>query len=183
MAQLRRADSEHRREERLGVFAVLLILGLLGFVSCRSDIRGALESSSGSAAGGGHLSVGAAAFRIAGNASQPISPGVMVPIDLRITNPHDEAMSVTGLTVKVLHVAAPNADRQRPCSVQDFDLRQVPDRVDVVLPPSSTRALSTLEVARASWPRVGMRNRPVNQDGCKGASLTLSYSGDGKLSS
>jgi len=183
MARLRRADTEHRREERLGVSAVLLILGLLAFVSCRSDIRGALESSSGSVAGGGHLVVGAAAFQIAGNASQPISPGVMVPIDLRITNTHDEAMSVTGLTVKVLRVRAPNADRHRPCSVEDFDLRQVPAAVDVLLPPASTRALSALEVDRSFWPRVGMVDRPVNQDGCKGASLTLSYSGDGKLSS
>jgi hypothetical protein len=178
-----REGDAHRGELRLGILALLLILGLLLFPSCRSNIRGALTSDRDHVVGGDRVGVGASAFRISGDGTQPIFPGLMVPIDLRITNPHDVTLAVTGLDVTVRRVTAPNADASRPCSAADFALVQVPSSIRVSLPALSTRALSSLDIARTAWPRVGMINRPVNQDGCKGATLTLAYTGSGTLGS
>jgi hypothetical protein len=36
-----------------------------------------------------------------------------------------------------------------------------------------------MDLADESWPAVGMVDRPVNQDGCKGASVTLRYEASG----
>jgi len=98
-----------------------------------------------------------------------------------MTNPHDVAMSVTDLRVRVQKLSAPNADPARPCPLGDFVVVQASSSRKITLAPRSARTLSGLGIPRASWPTVGMFNRPVNQDGCKGASLTLSYSGSGTL--
>jgi hypothetical protein len=84
--------------------------------------------------------------------------------------------------VTVHEVTAPHADRARPCSVADFVLHQTARSLHVTVPARSTRTLRTLGLARTAWPHVGMRDRPVNQDGCKGARLTLDYTGAGSPS-
>ena len=38
-------------------------------------------------------------------------------------------------------------------------------------------SLSELGFGRSEWPEVSMLNLPTNQDGCKGASLTLAFAG------
>ena len=56
---------------------------------------------------------------------------------------------------------------------------QVPKDLDLTLPPEATSSLSGLSVSSAQWPHVGMLNTSVNQDGCKGASVILDFSGSG----
>jgi hypothetical protein len=114
-------------------------------------------------------------FAIEGNATEPISPGVRAPLDLALTNTQDLTMSVTDLRVTVQKVSAPNADNAHPCSVGDFTVGQTSRRVTIRVAARRTSPLSSLGVARAAWPRVGMLDRSANQDGCKGASLTLGY--------
>lgn len=181
MAEAANKGLAHRRDVRLAILALLLACGLLLFASCRPAIRGVLEFDTSRVIGGGRVDGGSASFRISGNTVEPISPGVMVPIDLRITNRHDQSLSVTSLAVSFGRVTAPNADARRPCSVADFAVVQVRGTLHLPLAAHSTEALGALGVARATWPRVGMVDRPVNQDGCKGASLTLSYTGSGTL--
>jgi hypothetical protein len=181
VAEAAGSNLAHRRDVRLGIIALLLFGALLSLASCRSDIQGVLESDSSPVLGGGRLAAGSASFRISGDTVEPISPGVMVPIDLRISNRHDVTLSVTRLVVAMGQVTAPNADARRPCSVADFALVQVRGALHLPLAAHSTKALGDLGVDRATWPRVGMVDRPVNQDGCKGASLTLSYTGSGTL--
>lgn len=132
---------------------------------------------------GGHADVRlrASPFRIGGDAVEPLSPGRSAPVDVTITNPRNTPLTVTRLRVRVRAVTAPRADAAHPCSRRDFGTRQVPKGFTVTVPARGSRSLSDLDVPRTSWPKVRMVNRPVNQDGCKGARLTLRYVGSGRL--
>ncbi|MDJ0376195.1 hypothetical protein [Cryobacterium sp. PH31-L1] len=109
----------------------------------------------------------------------PLSPGVSVPIDLKFDNPHQFNLDVTDLRVLIDNVDAPNADADHPCTVVDFEVSQISLAVALTIPAHLTRALSELDLPRASWPQVGMRRSKNNQDGCKGALITLDYSAAG----
>jgi hypothetical protein len=58
---------------------------------------------------------------------------------------------------------------------------QIKSTVDITLPPSSLIGFQDLNIPQAAWPRVAMRNRAVNQDGCRGAKLRLDYTAFGIL--
>lgn len=133
--------------------------------------------------GGGHTEMRPelVAFSIAGDASGMIAPGVSVPIDFALTNSHDSVMTVSDLRVVVTDVSAPGADRTHPCGVADFTVDQVANDRTIILPAGATSTLSALGIPRTSWPQVGMRDRSVNQDGCKGASLSLAYTASGTV--
>ena len=120
-------------------------------------------------------------FEITGSPTKPMSPGVHVPLDLRLQNSNKTSMSVHDLVVTVRRVDAPRATDRLPCLVEDFTVEQAPDGIDLTLPPQATTSLSALSVPSAQWPHVGLRNTSVNQDGCKGASLTLEFSASGKV--
>jgi hypothetical protein len=124
-----------------------------------------------------------AAFQIDGDASETISPGVSVPLDLRFMNPHEEPLTVTHLNVTIRRLTTPGADASHPCSMSDFTLTQMPRSVTIVLPPASTTSLRDLKIPRADRPQVGMVSKAVNQDGCRGAQLKLGYSAFGSLDS
>jgi hypothetical protein len=130
-------------------------------------------------AGSGAQASSARAFTIEGNATEAISPGARAALDVRLSNPHDFAMSVADLRVSVQKVSAPNADPAHPCAVGDFTVDQASIGRKVTVAAGSTTLLSGLGFARATWPEVGMLNRTANQDGCKGASLTLAYTASG----
>lgn len=132
--------------------------------------------------GGAAQAASSVPFTIHGNATEPISPGVTAPLDLLLTNPQGVPMSVTDLSVIVRGVSAPNADDAHPCAVGDFTVDQASRSLEITLPARATSALSSLGFARASLPAVGMLERSVNQDGCKGASLTLGYAASGTVS-
>ena len=166
-----------RRRLVLGIFLAVLIGVLLAFASC-GPIPGSTDTGVGT---GTALADSSRSFTIGGNTTEPISPGITASLDLKLTNPHDVAMSVTGLRVRVQKLSAPNADPARPCGLGDFAVVQASSSRKITLAPRSARTLSGLGIPRASWPGVGMLNRSVNQDGCKGASLTLSYTGSGTL--
>jgi len=135
----------------------------------------------GQGTGGAVLADSAGSFTIEGDAAEPISPGVMAPLDLLLTNPQDVTMRVTDLRVTVLGVSAPNADDAHPCVVGDFTVGQTSSSISITVAARATSTLSSLGLPRASWPQVGMLERSANQDGCKGASLTLGYAASGTL--
>ena len=120
-------------------------------------------------------------FKITASPTEPISPGVQVPLDLHLQNSNRTTMSVTDVEVIVRDVDAPNSSQQLPCLVEDFTVAQAPDDLDITLPPETTSSLSGLSLPSAKWPQVGLRNTSVNQDGCKGASLTLDFSASGTV--
>jgi hypothetical protein len=120
-------------------------------------------------------------FEITGSPTKPMSPGVHVPLDLRLQNSNETSMSVHDLVVTVRRVDAPRATDQLPCLIEDFTVEQAPDGIDLTLPPRATTSLSALSLPTAQWPHVGLSDTSVNQDGCKGASLTLEFSASGKV--
>ena len=63
-----------------------------------------------------------------------------------------------------------------PCIRADFRIRQMPVRT-LAVPSGRITTLFDLGVRRHDWPRLTMLNRPVNQDGCKGALLKLALPG------
>jgi hypothetical protein len=134
----------------------------------------------GGGSGGARLGESSASFTIDGDAVAPISPGVRARLDLKLTNRQDRPLTVTDLRVTVQGVSAPNADAGHPCAARDFVVDQASDGLEVTLASRSTSVLSGLGVSLADQPHVGMVNRAANQDGCKGASVTLGYTASGR---
>jgi hypothetical protein len=122
------------------------------------------------------LQVIALKFAIAGNAPSPLYPGAAgSPMNLSLDNPNGYSMTVATLTVSVDSVSAPKATSTLPCSIADFATTPYTG-TGFTLPPGS-HTLSSLGVPQSQWPTLRMLNATSNQDGCKGASLSLTYSG------
>jgi hypothetical protein len=115
-------------------------------------------------------------FAISGTLHGALIPGMSTPLDLTLTNP-GPATRILRLGVDLYRVIAPRADATHPCTVDDFSVTQFSGKYGFALPSSSTRTLSQLGFPSGQWPVIAMLNRPVNQDGCQGASLDFRYSG------
>lgn len=122
------------------------------------------------------------AFSISGNAQGLLAPGTVAPLPLALTNPNKKALSVTNLTVTVQSVTRTAAaiSANRPCSTSDYQVRQYSGPYPLSIPGSSTLTLAQLGVASNQWPALTLLDRPINQDGCKGASVVLAYAGSGQ---
>jgi hypothetical protein len=131
----------------------------------------------GTGSGGGSINQPSPAYTIAGSLPQQLHPGDEYPLDLTLTNLGNAAMTVVGLHVAISHVTAPNATPSRPCTVNDFAATQVANGFSVALGSFESTSLSARGVPSSQWPQISMLNTAANQDGCKGATLTLSFSG------
>ncbi len=122
-----------------------------------------------------------ATFEISQQPVDALTPGVLVPVELRLTNPHDSPLAVTGVTVRVQRLDAPRASPAHPCTRADFTLVQAADGPAVIVPPQSTSTMLGLGVPRTTLPHIGILEHPRNQDGCKDATLVLAYQATGTL--
>jgi hypothetical protein len=120
---------------------------------------------------------GNANFSISGDLSSDLVPGLTVPLDLSLTNPGPDEITVTGLDVSVGSLDAPRADATYPCTLDDFSAEPFSGAYGFTVPPATTVTLSELGFADAELPQVQMPDRPVNQNGCKGASLQFDFAG------
>jgi hypothetical protein len=119
-------------------------------------------------------------FTISGNVSGLLAPGVSQPLNLTLVNPNNQTLSITNLTVTVQSVAKKAGAPAGPCSTADYAVTQYSGPYPLSVPANGSASLSGLQVAQAKWPQVRMLDSATNQDGCKGASVTLSYSGAGQ---
>lgn len=119
-------------------------------------------------------------FSLTGNVAVPLEPGSPQPIDVVISNPNDLPLIITSLGVDVQAITAPQATPSLPCTPSDFAVQPYAGPT-LTVPASSSRSLSELGVPSSQWPEVGIVDRPTNQDGCQGASLSLAYSADARL--
>jgi hypothetical protein len=117
-----------------------------------------------------------APFQISGNFG-PLWPGTSQAVDLALTNPNDRLISISRLTVSIQQVSAPRASSALPCSAADFSVSQFSGAYPLDVPAHDTVHLSDLGVAAPHGPQLRMLNRPVNQDGCQDATVTLAYAG------
>lgn len=106
-----------------------------------------------------------------------LAPGVSLPVDLRLSNPYPFALRIVRLSVRVRSVSAPNASRGHPCTTRDFVSSAFSGHCGFRLASHRRTSLGGLGFSTQQWPHVGMIHRPVNQDGCKQAMVTLGYSG------
>jgi hypothetical protein len=120
---------------------------------------------------------GNANFAIAGNLSTPLEPGTGGSLDLALTNLGTTEIAVSGLQVALSGIGAPHATSSYPCTSDDFSVAQFSGAYGFTIPASSTRTLSELGFSEAQMPQVAMPNRPLNQNGCKGALLQFDFTG------
>lgn len=121
-------------------------------------------------------------FTISGNLSGALAPGVSRPLDLTLTNPNKKPIAVTNLTVTVQSVTRTSyaTSHNLPCGPADYKVTQYGGTYPLTVPGNDSASLSGLGIAQSSWPQVAMLDTASNQDGCKGATIALAYSGSGQ---
>jgi hypothetical protein len=119
------------------------------------------------------------AFAISGNATRLFVPGAMQSLDLTITNPHDAPLLLTSVRVTVEDrtsianangTAAGCSGRANMAVLRSF-------RGAVTIPGNTSESLSAAGATAGQLPRVQMRDRRVNQDGCKNVTFHFTYAG------
>ena len=134
----------------------------------------------GASARSAALSAEGLAITISGNAPGLLEPGAAAQrIDLVFSNPNDDSVSVSGLTVTVQSFSAPHATGPLPCTAASFALTQFGGSSQFSIPPG-TSTLQSLGFPQATWPAVQMIETHQNQDGCIGATITFGYGASGQ---
>ncbi|MCU1517520.1 MAG: hypothetical protein JWQ75_2241 [Pseudarthrobacter sp.] len=120
-------------------------------------------------------------FTLSGNLAGQLAPGASLPLDLGITNPNKKTLALTNLSVSIKSVTrtAYAIAQNLPCGTADYAVAQYSGPYPLAVPPG-TNSLGGLGIASTHWPRFTMLDTPANQDGCKGATLQLAYSGSGQ---
>lgn len=121
-------------------------------------------------------------FTISGNLAEPLAPGISRPLNLTLTNPNNKPLAITNLTATVQSVTrtAYAIAHNQPCTAADYPITQYSGPYPLSVPANSSTTLAGLGVSTSARPKVSMLNTALNQDGCKGATLTLTYSGSGQ---
>jgi large repetitive protein len=111
-------------------------------------------------------------FTVTGNASGPLAPGVTRTLAVSLANPNNVAIEVTALSVSAASGSS-KAGCDGPANLQliqsnisSAHVLAIPANGHVALPAGAVSA-----------PEVLMRDLPTNQDACKNASFTFTYSG------
>ncbi|MCU1657694.1 MAG: hypothetical protein JWO57_2350 [Pseudonocardiales bacterium] len=120
-------------------------------------------------------SQGGTPFAIAGTLDRALAPGVTGSLNLSLTNPNNQQLSITNLSVAITSTSKPGCTKEN-----NFSAVQFSGTYPVIVPANSTKTLSQLGVSQAAWPKITMIDLPSNQDICKSTGLSLSYSGTGQ---
>jgi hypothetical protein len=120
-------------------------------------------------------------FTLSGSLSDTLSPGTSRALDLQILNPNTKPLSLTNISVSLAAVnrTAEAISRNLPCTLADYTVTQYSGPYPLSA-PEGTSSLSGLGIVQTRLPQVAMLDTRTNQDGCKGATLQLSYSGSGQ---
>jgi hypothetical protein len=111
-------------------------------------------------------------FTVTGNASGPLAPGVTRSLAITLTNPNNVAITVTALSASIA-AGSSKAGCDGPSNLQ-LAQSSISATNPVAIPANGH---VTLPSGAVSAPQVLMKDLPVNQDACKGASFTFTYSG------
>jgi len=115
------------------------------------------------------------AFTVAGNVPGALEPGAGASIDLKFTNPNARAIRITSVTATIDSLATPFASPSLPCTAGDYSITQLSGSAAIVIPANASRTLSQVGVPESQWPEFRMLDTSSNQDGCKGATITIDY--------
>jgi hypothetical protein len=113
----------------------------------------------------------------AGDVADPLTPGVARPIYMVVTNGLSSPVDVTGIRATVTGVTpAPGGT----CTADEFTTVPASLSAPLRVPADTSSTLAALGLPRSSWPAVMLVDRPVSQDGCKGASVALRFDVQGR---
>jgi len=117
-------------------------------------------------------------FGLSGDLGAPLSPGATVPLNLSISNPNNKSLSLSGLSVSITGISRTQAAiaAELPCTPGDYVISNYSGPYPLTIPVGQN-SLQSLEIPPALWPKISMLDTSLNQDGCKGATLNLAYSG------
>lgn len=118
-------------------------------------------------------------IRLTATASVALQPGLPVPLDVSFTNLGSRAVRVTHVAISIASVTTPNVTRNYGCPASGFVLTQIDPSFVVELPNLSTQTLSSTNTSTALWPTLELVALNTNQDGCKGATVDLTYTAQG----
>jgi hypothetical protein len=112
-------------------------------------------------------------FGISGGPAADLAPGVTRTLDLRVSNPTSFDLTVTAIGATVDSATSlPACDGAANFATAPYS------GPGFVIPAGATNVtLTSLGVTPAQLPTVSMLNLATNQDACKGAGLTLHYTG------
>jgi hypothetical protein len=114
-------------------------------------------------------------FTLSGGPVGQLAPGApALPIDLAISNPNNQPLAITNISVTVSGTDRPG------CAAANYAVTQYAGPYPLTVPRGSARTLSELGVARSDLPTVRMLDLAHNQDACKSAVVTLAYSGSAR---
>jgi Bacterial Ig-like domain len=111
-------------------------------------------------------------FTVSGSASGPLSPGVTRALVITLSNPNNVTITVTALTATVA-ASSSKAGCDGPSNLQ-LTQSNISEANALTIPANGQVALPSGAI---SAPQVLMKDLPINQDACKGASFTFTYSG------
>lgn len=113
-------------------------------------------------------------FSLGGTPVGAIAPGTAgATVDLTVTNPNNQDLAITNLTVTVTGTSGGSG-----CGPSNFAVRQYAGRYPLTVPAhANAQTLTSLGAAAADLPRVTLVDLASNQDACKGATISLAYSG------
>jgi hypothetical protein len=160
---------------------------LSGKATLRLTLSGQSQSSpppppapvppSGSGPSGPEQPPSAKVFGVSGTPQGELTPQHPQPVNLSLQNLTGEEIVVTSVTTSLAGLTAPEATTTTPCTTADFSVQQLAGGLNLTLPAGATRSLSDLGIPSSQWPTVALQERPVNQDGCQAANVSLSFEG------
>ena len=120
-------------------------------------------------------------FAVSGSVSGLLAPGVSRAVDLQINNTNNKSIAVTNLSVSIGQVVRTPAAvaANLPCTAADYQLTQYTGAYPLSVEPGN-RSLSSLNVPQGKWPQLKMLDTAQLQDGCKGATIQLVFTGTGQ---
>ncbi|MBP2268445.1 hypothetical protein J3A64_003909 [Pseudarthrobacter sp. PvP004] len=120
-------------------------------------------------------------FDVSGSVDGLLAPGITRPVNLQISNSHNKSIAVTNLTMAISQVVRTSAAvaANLPCTTADYKITQYSGVYPLTVAPG-VRTLSELGVPESKRPQIAMLDTSKLQDGCKGATLKLTYSGTGQ---
>jgi hypothetical protein len=113
------------------------------------------------------------AFAMSVSVPQELYPGVVVPLDVRFSNPNGEPITLVSLGVEVDGDGFPECPFEENFTVDQFD--GAPSAV-VIPGGGATTSLTALGIPQDDWPRLRMLALDEDQNGCMGAAVTIALS-------
>lgn len=120
-------------------------------------------------------------FSLTGKVSGLLAPGVTSSVDLLFGNTNNKGLALSALKVSITGVVRTDAAIAAglPCSAEDYAVSQYSGPYPLNAPVGAS-SLSGLGIPPGQWPQIKMLDTQLRQDGCKGATLQLAYSGSGQ---